>query len=155
MFERLRSNKKGVSEIIASLLLILIITSAGVVVYAYSINAFGSSSSHFQQQTHMDEEQTLERLQIIRVWWDNLNQFNLTVLNCGEINWVINAIYINGIAVNGIQVTDSSGVSVDFTGLGQLALVKFISPITITSGSVYEIIVVTERGGRTSVNWKA
>jgi flagellin-like protein len=156
MFEKLLRNKRGVSEIIGSLLLILIITSAGVVVYAYSVNAFNTSSSSIQQQTRLDEEQTLERLHIIRVWFDSSsNQFNLTVLNYGEINWAINAVYINGTPVNPIQVTNLNGASVSFTAIDQLALLRFNSPIAISFGSVCEILVVTERGGKTSVSWKA
>jgi flagellin-like protein len=156
MFKKLLRNKKGVSEIVGSLLLILIITSAGVVVYAYSVNAFNTSSSSIQQQTRLDEEQTLERLHIIRVWFDSSsNQFNLTVLNYGEINWAINAVYINGTPVNPIQVTNLNGASVSFTAIDQLALLRFNSPIAISFGSVCEILVVTERGGKTSVSWKA
>lgn len=128
----------------------LIIVSAGVVVYSFSVSAFSSSSSYFQQQTRLDEERTSERVQIIRVWWDAPNQLNLTVLNHGEIDIAIDAVYINGTAVT--SFLDGQGA---FTGVGKLVGVKFISPIAITSGSFYEIAAVTERGSRTVVNWKA
>lgn len=128
----------------------LIIVSAGVVVYSFSVSTFSSSSSYFQQQTRLDEERASERFQIIRVWWDAPNQLNLTVLNYGEIDLTIDAVYINGTAVT--SFLDGQG---DFTGVGKLVGLKFISPMTITSGSFYEIAAVTERGSRTVVNWKA
>lgn len=143
-------NKRGLSEIVSSLLLILIVASAGVVIYAYSIGAFNVSASHFQLQTQLGEERVRERFQVIRVWWDTANQLNLTVLNHGDIGISVDAVYINGTAV--VSFLGGRGV---FTPVGQLVNVRFVSPVTISSGSVYEIAVVTERGGRAVVSWKA
>ncbi|MGF3521526.1 MAG: archaellin/type IV pilin N-terminal domain-containing protein [Candidatus Bathyarchaeia archaeon] len=143
-------NRRGLSEIISSLLLILIVASAGVVIYAYSVGAFNASASHFQLQTQLDEERVRERLQVIRVWWDTANQLNITVLNHGDIAVSVDAVYVNGTAVTNFL----SGRGV-FTAVGQLVNVRFVSPVAISSGSVYEIAVVTERGGRTVVSWKA
>lgn len=151
MFERLLSNKRGVSEIIASLILILVVTAAGVVIYAYSVSAFSSSGSHFEQQTKLNTEQIRERFQVIRVWWDNSNnQLNLTILNYGQIDITVSAVYINGTAVQ--QFLSGQSVHV---GVGELVYVKFVSPLPIQSGTVSEILVVTERGGKNSVSWKA
>ncbi|MCX8151241.1 MAG: hypothetical protein N3D85_07050 [Candidatus Bathyarchaeota archaeon] len=147
---KLIHNKRGISEIVSSLLLILIVASAGVVIYAYSVGVFNTSASHFQLQTQLDEERSRERLQIIRVWWDTANQLNLTVLNHGDIGISVDAVYVNGTTVTNFLT--GRGV---FTSVGQLVNIKFISPVAIGSGSVYEIIVVTERGGKAVVNWKA
>jgi hypothetical protein len=130
--------------------LILIVTAAGAVVYAYSVNAFSSSGSHFEQQTSSDQELLRERFQVIRVWWDNSNQLNLTVFNYGQIDITVSAVYINGTAVQ--QFLSPQGVNV---GVGELVYMKFVSPLSIQSGTVIEILVVTERGGKNSVSWKA
>ena len=150
MFERLIGNKRGVSEVIASLILILVVTAAGVVIYAYSVTAFSSSGSHFEQQTKLDQEQMRERFQVIRVWWDTSNQLNVTILNYGQIDITVSAVYINGTAVQ--QFLSGQSVRV---GVGELVWVKFVSPLPIQSGTVSEILVVTERGGKNSVSWKA
>ncbi len=150
MLSRLIHDKRGVSEIIGSLLVILIVATAGVAVYAYSVDAFNSSSSHFQQQTRLDEERLRERILIPRVWGDAPNQLNVTVLNYGKIDIAIDAVYINGTAVTAFL--EGRGV---FTGVGELVGVKCTSPIAIQSGSVYEITVVTERGGKVTVYWTA
>jgi hypothetical protein len=150
MLNRFIHNNRGVSEIISGLILILIVASAGVVVYAYSVGAFSSSSGFFQQQTQQNEEQARERFQIIRVWCGTSNQFNLTVLNYGKIDVTIDAVYINNVAVT----TFLSGRG-SIIGVGELVGVKCTSPVVIQLGSVYEIAVITERGDRNAVNWQA
>jgi flagellin-like protein len=153
VFGRLLGNRRGVSEVIASLILILVVTAAGVVIYSYSVSAFSSSGSHFEQQTHLDQEQMRERFQVIRVWWDSsTSQLNLTILNYGQIDIAVSAVYISGTAVAQDQFLSGRSVRV---GVGELVLVKFVSPISIQSGTVSEILVVTERGGKNSVSWKA
>ena len=92
-------NNKGVSEIIASLILVLIVTSAGVVAYSYSIGAFSSSTSLFQLDTNQKERQAQERFAIIAVWSNTSSQLNLTVLNYGQIDLTIDTVYINSTSV--------------------------------------------------------
>ena len=55
-------NKHGVSEIIASLILILIVSAAGVLAYSISLTAFSSSTSNFQLQVDQREAKATERL---------------------------------------------------------------------------------------------
>lgn len=142
-------NDKGVSEIIASLMLVLIVTSAGVVAYSYSIGAFSSFTSLFQQGTNQKEKQTQERLAVVAVW-NSSNQLNLTVLNYGQIDLTLDTVYVNWTSVaaylGGRNIT---------IGKGALIQISFTSPVTIQSGSTYEIIVVSTRGSKNAINWKA
>lgn len=149
MLKRLMRNKKGLSEIIASLLLILIVTSAGVVVYAYSVKVIGSSSSNFNLQNAQNEEQAQERFQIIRVWSSNQNQLNLTILNYGMTDLTIVAVYINGTSVT--QFISGNAVTI---GVDQLINVRFTSPLTVQSGSL-QILAVSQRGGKNTVFYGA
>jgi FlaG/FlaF family flagellin (archaellin) len=150
MHNALFHNKKGVSEVIASLILMLIVSVAGVIVYSYSLGTFNSSSSFLQSQTSNEEERTQERFSIIAVWWSTSNQLNLTVLNYGRIEVAIDAVYVNGTAVSAFL--SGKGITV---GAGQLVWVKFTSPFSILSGNVHEILAVSERGGKNAVFWKA
>jgi flagellin-like protein len=143
-------NRRGVSEIIASLMLILIVTSAGVIAYSYSIGAFSSSTSLFQLNTNQKEKQTRERFAIIAVWSNTSNQLNLTVLNYGQIDLTIDTVYINWTSVASYLGGRSTTI-----GKGALVQVTFTSPVTIQSGSTYEIIVVSTRGSKNAINWKA
>ena len=141
---------RGVSEIISSVILILIVSSAGVVAYSYSIGAFSSSSSLFQLDTSLKENQAQERFAIIAVWSNLTNQLNLTVLNYGQIGLAIDTVYINWTTVT----TFSAGWRTTIAK-GALIQVSFTSPIAIQSGSTYEIIAVSTRGSTNAINWKA
>lgn len=143
-------DRRGVSEVIASLILVLIVSVAGVVLYAYSLSALGSSSSYFQLQTSKEEEIARERFSIIAIWWDTASQLNLTVHNYGKIEIAIDAVYVNGTAVSSFW----SGRGT-VGGAGELVLVRFTSPIAIQSGQKYEILTVSQRGGKDAVYWKA
>ena len=142
-------DKRGVSEIIASLMMVLIVSVAGVALYSYSLGAFSSSGSSFQLQIDQREERARERFSIIAVWRDG-DQLNLTVLNYGKIDLAVDAVYINRTAVttfisgNGTTVTRSNIIPV-----------KFTSPVSILDGQTYEITAVSERGTRDVVYWKA
>jgi len=144
-------DKRGVSEIIASLIIILIAAVAGVALYSYSLSAFSSSSNSFQIETSQKEERARERLLITTVWNSTSDYMNVTVLNYGKNELVIDAVYINGIQVSASAYTDGRGVPV---AKGNLISVKFTSPVSIVSGQSYEIIVVGERGSRDVVYWE-
>lgn len=150
MLRSLFHDKRGVSEIIASLIIVLIATVAGAALYSYSLSTFSSSSSSFQLQTDQREEQARERFSIIVVWWDTANQLNVTVLNYGKIELAIDAVYIDGTKVS----TYTTGIGETIT-IGNIVSVKFTPPIPILDGQTYEIIAVTERGSRDVVYWEA
>jgi hypothetical protein len=143
-------NRHAVSEIIASVILILIVSSAGIVAYSYSIGAFSSSTSFFQLDTNLKEQQAQERFAIIAIWSNPPNQLNLTVFNYGQIGLTIDAVYVNWTTVTKY----SAGWRITI-GKGALIAVNFTSPISIQSGSTYEIIAVSTRGSENAINWKA
>jgi flagellin-like protein len=143
-------DRRGVSEIIASLILVLIVTAAGTVAYSMSLSSFSQSSSLFQLQTGQREEQARERFLIISVRNTTMvNQLNLTILNYGEIEVTIDSAYVEG-----TKVIDLTGKGV-IVGKEQLTTVQFISPVSIQSGVTYEILVVSSRGGKNAFFWKA
>jgi hypothetical protein len=149
MLKRLRENKKGVAEIIGSLVIVLIVAFAGTIVYAYSINVIGSSNSNLNLQTTQSEQLLQERFEIIREW-SNQNQLNLTIYNYGQTDLSLVAVYINGTAVQ--QFTSGNTIQI---GEGQLVNIKFTSPITFQTGSNLEILAISARGGRNTVLYQA
>ncbi|MCJ7759754.1 hypothetical protein MUP59_01235 [Candidatus Bathyarchaeota archaeon] len=150
MFHAMFRDRRGVSEVIASLILILIVSVAGVLLYSYSLSALGSSSSYFQLETSKEEEKVRERFQITSVWWDISNQLNLTIFNHGKIEIAIDAFYINGTQV--LAFLSGRGVAI---GPREMVSVKFNSPVLVQGGQKYEVLAVTERGSRNAVYWKA
>jgi len=153
MLRSLFHDKRGVSEIVASLIIVLIVTVAGAGLYAYSLNAFSSSGSSFLLQTSGREERARGRLLITTVWWNVTNGYmNVTVLNYGKIEFAIDAVYIDGTQVSPSAYTDGKGTTVT---TGNLVSVKFTSPVPIADGQTYEIVAVSERGSRDVLYWEA
>ena len=150
MVRSLFQDKRGLSEVVASLTMIVLVLIASVAVYSLSVDTLGSSSSLFQMHTALREEQARERLSILAVWWDGASQLNVTVLNCGKIELVIDAVYINGVQAS--AYTSGNGETV---AKGSIASIKFASSVLIVDGQTYEIAAVTERGSRDAVYWKA
>ena len=146
-------NKRGVSEIVASLFIVLIVSAIGAGLYTYSLNVFSSSGSSFLSKTGKREECAQERLLITAVWWNvTTGYLNVTVLNYGEIELAIDGVYIDGTQVSATAYTDGKGETVT---KGSIVSVKFFSPVSIVDGQIYEIIAVSERGSRDVVYWEA
>ncbi len=143
-------NKRGVSEIIASLALLLVVSTAGVILYAYSVGAFSSSSDSFRLLTGFKEEKARERFAIATVWWNTGTQMNLTLVNYGQIEFTIDTVYVNGTAVT--SFSSGKGTSV---GAWDLVRIKFTCPVSIVAGRKYEIVAVSQRGSTSVVYWKA
>jgi hypothetical protein len=75
---------------------------------------------------------------------------NLTLFNSGQIGLAIAAVYVNWTPVS----TYFLGIGTTI-GNGALIQVSFASPISIQSGSTYEITAVSTRGSTNAINWKA
>jgi len=142
--------KRGSSEIIASLIMVLIVSTGGAALYSYSLGVFSSSSSSFQGRTDLREERARERFQIIAVWWNVTTDYlNITILNFGKIEVAIEAVYING-----TRVSISSGRGINI-GTRKRISIKFNSPLPIDEGDTCEILAISERGSKDAVYWKA
>ncbi len=145
----LMRDKRGVSEVVASLTIILVVSIAGTALYSFSTDAFSSSWSSFLLMTRSREQRAQERFSIIAVWWDNGDQLSLTILNYGKIELAIDAVYVDGI---GASISEGRGMVVTKNGKVH---VEFTSPVPIQDEQTYEIVAVSERGNRDLVLWKA
>ncbi|MCW3999251.1 MAG: hypothetical protein NWE93_03335 [Candidatus Bathyarchaeota archaeon] len=145
MLSRFIRCKRAVAEVVGSLIIILIVTIAGVGVYAYSVNAISQSSDNFNQKTTYYAEQAQERFEILRTWSGN-QIVNITVYNFGQTDLSIQSVYLNGTAVQNYISGRAQTI-----GTGQIINVKFTSPINLQDASCIEILAVSERGGKNSV----
>jgi len=149
MLRSFRNNNRAVSEVIASLVILLVVSVAGTILYSYSMEMFNSYWSSFGLQTQGREEQILEKIAVIAIWWDGNNKLNLTILNYGKIELSIDAVYIDGIKAS---ITEGRGVIVVS---GEKINVKITSPVSIVDGETYQIVAVSTRGTRDELLWKA
>ena len=134
--------RRGVSEIIASLLVLMIVSVLGTVLYSYSLNISQLQQDRLIRETTLSTEKVQERFLILGVWYRQSNNImNLTVLNYGKHELFVSDVYVNGVRVsNQITGFDSKILTED---IGQ---VIFQPPSALGSGVQHEIEVVSVKG---------
>ncbi|MEM2305726.1 MAG: archaellin/type IV pilin N-terminal domain-containing protein [Candidatus Methanomethylicia archaeon] len=125
-------NRKGVSPVIATLLLILIAVAAAVLVYMWVTG--------YVRTTATGGEEMAERIKIEAV---SVSSGSLTayVRNVGDVTATINAIYV--IDRGGSILGSSTGLS-SSVGVGSITTVTVSA--TLTRGQHYTLRVVTKSG---------
>ena len=133
--------KKGVSPVIAVLLMIAITVAIGILVYVWVSGLAGSMTSG-------GGTQVAEQLELIAYDFHDTNTLILYVKNTGGIAVTIDRIYF-GTSGGTFTVTTSFTTSGDFTdstlnpgGVGSIT----ISTGGATAGAAYIVKVVTESG---------
>ena len=92
------AKRRGVSDIISTVMVLLIISVAGGTLYAYSIDFFQRDSNQYLIKTELEINQNKEQFKIIDIW-DNEDFLNLTIYNHGSIDITISDVYFDGIRV--------------------------------------------------------
>ena len=141
---------RAVSEVIASLILLLIVSVLGTFLYTYTLTATGLQQSALQGEVLREAERAQERFRVIAVWWSGADLLNLTVLNYGRIDIKIVDVYVNGERVASYQA--GRGEEIYTSRWGRIS---FTLPVPIVDGGLYEIVVVSERGVSRAYSWEA
>jgi len=143
--------RRGVSEIISTIILILIVSVAGSLLFTYSSVLFQRQQGTAIRENKLSTVQALELFRFSAVWWNgNDDLLNVTVYNYGKLDIAISDIYINGVRVEAY-----------FFGRGELILtekylrVAFTSPVTIVAGETYSINIVSSNGVKKVGDWEA
>ncbi len=143
--------RRGVSEIISTIIIILIVSVAGSLLFTYSSVLFQRQQGTAIRENKLYTVQAQELFRFTAVWWNgNDDLLNVTVYNYGKLDIDISDIYIDGVRVE-----------VYFFGRGELILtekylrVAFTSPVTIVAGETYRINVVSSNGVKKVENWEA
>lgn len=139
----MRRGRRGVSEVVAAMLLITITVAASIILYVYSSGLLGSLTGAQPQSGQYANQITLEFYD-----WTTLTSLNLTVRNVGSGLANIAAYYVNGVKVS------ASGACTSTTTLQpqKSCTVKLTIPVslngqTILSGVSYLVKVATKDGG--------
>lgn len=142
--------KRAVSEVISSLILLMIVSILGTYLYTYTLNSTGFQRNIIEGDIERKEERAQEKFSVTAVWFSNISDLmNLTILNFGKLDTKIAAIYINN-----ERVTDYfSGFETTIVTSG-LKSTSFTPPVSISSGELYEIVVVSKRGVSHVFYWK-
>jgi len=142
----MRHGRKGISELVAALLLVSIVIAGSLIVYVYSSGLLGSLQGA-QPQTSYTDQVTLEYYD-----WTNLGFINLTVRNTGSAVVTLDDFFV-GNSTWIMQIPSSSVVF--YTGCesppGQLTVqasckIDLKNLTGITRGVAYTVKIVTAKG---------
>jgi len=132
ILKRNKEKKKGVSPVIAVLLMIAIAVAAAILVYVWSMGLIGTLTGGGGQQTR-------EQLIVDAYTWKGA-QMELYFRNVGSAEVVLDAVYISGTPV-------ASSMGQVLTVLGPVQPVTIPTGATYTQGVAYTIKCVTKTGG--------
>ena len=143
--------RRGVSEIISTIIIILIVSVAGSLLFTYSSVLFQRQQGTAIRENRLSTVQAQELFRFSAVWWNgNDDLLNVTVYNYGKLDIDISDIYIDGVRVEAY-----------FFGRGELILtekylrVAFTSPVTLVAGETYSINMVSSNGVKKVGDWEA
>ena len=149
-----RRRKAGVSEIVATVLMIAVVVALGAVMLTFASNGFGSFGSSFSALITGQGNRLAEQIVVEEVTFNTTGTLgaNLYIRNVGEISASIAAIYVQN-AFNGTLIL-SSQLSPNLQinpGSFQNVAVEF----NASHGVPYTFTVATASGNTVSINEKA
>ena len=149
MFEK----RKGISTFIATLLLMVLAVSAGVVIYAYTMGYMGGFGG-----TDTLGAMSLDEGDMIDATTDEITAY---VRNIGKTSILLDTVYVDGVecviySIDGTVVT-SANTPIKEGDVGLVILHKPASPPTgydWEAGNTYEIKLIAEDNTQLSFNLK-
>jgi hypothetical protein len=149
----LHLGRRGLSNVIAVMLLILISTTGAAILYAYASGIFGSLQGGQPQQSY------LEHIALEYYNWTNPSLLQIRVRNVGSANILIKDVFISGTIVTanttylGVppdQCQNPGSLPVQSSCLVQIVppnglILSFFQP-----GTAYSVTFVSSTGGKTS-----
>ena len=143
--------RRGVSEIIATIILIMIVSIAGTLLFAYSSNYIQNLNDQYQENNELTIGTAQERFTISTVWWSGADDFlNITVYNYGQNDIQITDVYIDGVQVSTYAFGRDTLILTE-----KILQLGFTSPVAIIDGAEYRITIVSGRGVSEIVYWEA
>ena len=136
------NRRRGSSELIGSLMILLIISALGTILYNYSLDAVNRQKNILESDIKIALEKAQVRIKVIFVHSNySSDMLNLTILNYGVSSVTIDDVYINNTIVQ--TYLNGQGARILPLGLGQISLV---SPVPITQDALCDIVIVSLRG---------
>jgi archaellum component FlaF (FlaF/FlaG flagellin family) len=143
--------RTAISEVVASLVILLIISVLGTSLYSFSMTVMHSQQENLQNDIEIETARAKERLKVVYVVWDgSSDDLNVSVLNCGRLEMRIVDLYVNGVKVS--TYLGGLGGVIPTSGL---TTVSFTSPVGIASDSLYQFVIISERGVTHVHSWRS
>jgi len=134
--KRFRKDVKGISPLIATLLLIAIAVAASVITYSWVMSMIGSQSQQAQTQVRIDS-----------VTWDvGANSLNVTVRNTGSVGATIETVSVRLSTQASTWYPVSVSTAIDTGSTAEITWDGATAGLTLASSSSYVIRVTTSTG---------
>ncbi len=142
--------RKAFSEIVASLILLMIVSGLGTILYGFTLDVSQSQREKLIVTYQDSSDGLLEKVVLVDVWFDQSDDtLNITLFNYGEIETSINTIYINGNPVTNV----SSGLGTDIL-VQKMGEIVFTSPVNVSPDETIEVLLISTRGLSYETSWK-
>ena len=141
----MRGKRRAIGEIVAAVILILVASITGVLLFTTSIRASNEQSKILTTQIQREGESSQERFRILYAVKDG-NNIHLWALNYGVIETQIIGAYVNG---DKTTILEGEGTTI---GTGSLMKITLEIPVG-EPGPNYRIVVISERGVKHASDW--
>jgi len=142
-------NRGGVSEIQASLIILVIVTSAGAILYNTTLEILNDYEERMNYEEEAEIERILERVCLASIYWNgNDDNLIISVYNYCEFDIRVVEIYFNNERVGTYYYGNEFPILT-----GELREISFLCPVNMLSDSACSIIIVTERGVPSEFSW--
>lgn len=141
--------KAGVSEALASVMLILIVSGLGAVLLSYGTSSFRTSEATARSLFSSKSDTLRERLTVEFVQFASPSSITVYVRNTGQIDFTISALYVLDTSGQ-VLLSSSTSLALNPGQLGNVAV-----SFTFASGNTYLITLATSRGSSLTSSWKA
>jgi len=152
---RLKSRRSGISEIIGSLLMIVIVVGLSAIIFAYATNGFAGMGSNLSNLFSSSGNAIQERVVVEQVTFNETGAHlgvNLYVRNDGTNPAIIADVYVTNVTASK-QVTAYAPSPAKQINSGSFAIIA----VTFTPdvGTTYALTIATQLGNTVIVNAKA
>ena len=140
-FKGLRGDRRGVSEVLSSLLIILVAVTLGVTLFTFSTGIFGSARDEMRVQTSDQMERAEERFTITHIYNGDTSFTKISVYNYGNREITIDTIYVDNQPESSftpvrIDVYETEWITIDYVGGGYHTII-LVSQMGISHGVVF------------------
>ena len=146
---RIISNKRAVSQIISTLIIVGTLFAMFAIIYPWSIQSLTLSQSRANAWYSSQEAAAQERFVMEMAYFNSTapESIDIYIRNVGEIDIEVDSIYINETLQSTINPALPAPIYVKTEGNNNI--VKFNIAYTWENDKTYRFIIVTERGQRT------
>ncbi len=157
MGKRLRKRyRKGISEIIASLLMIVVVVGLSAIIFTFATNNFSEMGSNLSNLFGNSQNALEERVVVEQVTFNETGcscthlGVNLYVRNDGINPSIISAIYVTNVTASSLVTTSTLSKQINS---GAFAIITVV--FTPDVGTTYSFTIATQLGNTVVINAKA